>query len=72
MLDGCRLPWFASRMTPKQHLLEVLRPSVADEVSALLAAGKSWRQVAGEISSRAGVTVSHESMRQWYGCEEAA
>ena len=69
MLDSDPSGWFAHRMaeTTKQRLLRVLCPDVDTIVSDMLTAGSSWRQVADALSSKAGITVSHESLRQWYG-----
>jgi hypothetical protein len=53
--------------TTKQRLLRVLYPEVDETVAELIAAGMSWRQIADDIAGRAGVSVSHESLRQWYG-----
>jgi hypothetical protein len=56
--------------TPKQMLLAHLYIGDLDaDVTAMIAAGKSWRTIAEIVSARAGVAVSHESIRKWYGVE---
>ena len=60
-------------MTPKQMLLEHMYPGdVAAYVATELADGRSWREVAGAVSLATGLSVSHESLRQWYGSKAAA
>lgn len=54
--------------TPKRQLLELLYDGdLPGDVHTFLAADMSWREIAERVSARTGVTVSHESMRQWYG-----
>lgn len=54
--------------TPNQLLLEHLftgnLPAAVDRARK---AGKSWRQIALEISDETGQPVSYESLRTWYG-----
>ena len=37
------------------------------DIAAMLDAGQSWREIAARVSARTGHTVSHESIRRWYG-----
>jgi hypothetical protein len=54
--------------SPKQQLLEHLYTGNLDaDVAAMIAEGKSWRTIAETVSRVAGVTISHESIRKWYG-----
>jgi intein-encoded DNA endonuclease-like protein len=53
--------------TTKQQLLRLLHPDVDAHVAELVAEGKSWRHIADAVAARAGITVSHESLRKWYG-----
>lgn len=57
--------------TPKQMLLEHLYDGpLRSDVTALLNAGASWREVAERVTTRTGVSISYESLRQWYGTPE--
>ena len=58
--------------TAKQELLEIRFPDVAAFVAAQIEAGQSWRYVRDYIRTHHGVTVSHESLRQWYGVRSDA
>jgi hypothetical protein len=54
--------------SPKHLLLEHLYTGDLDaDVAAMIADGKSWRTIAETVSHRAGIAVSHESIRKWYG-----
>lgn len=56
--------------TPKQLLVEHLYDGdLPAEVARLIADGKSWRDIAAEVSEKTGQRVSHESLRQWYGAD---
>lgn len=58
--------------TPKRQLLELLYDGdLSADVAALIKTGASWRQIADAVSAHAGVRVSYESMRQWYGKQPA-
>jgi hypothetical protein len=58
--------------TPKQLLLEHRYPGdLAADVKTMAVEGTSWREMAKQVSARCKYTVSHESLRQWYG-ERAA
>ena len=62
-------------MTPKHRLVLELYPGDLDaRVAGLLADGNSWREIAKAISGDlpSVLTVSHESLRQWYSTEAAA
>lgn len=53
--------------TPKQMLLEHLYGGdLSADVAHFLEAGKSWREIATEITDKTGQPVSYESLRQWY------
>jgi hypothetical protein len=54
--------------SPKHQLLDHLYSGDLDaDVAAMIADGKSWRMIAETVSHRAGIDVSHESIRKWYG-----
>lgn len=54
--------------TPKQLLVEhIYDGDLPADVRRLIADGKSWREVASQVSVKTGQSVSHESLRQWYG-----
>jgi hypothetical protein len=56
--------------TPKQLLIEHLYGGdLPADVAHFIEAGKSWRDIAGEISDKTGQPVSYESLRQWYGVD---
>lgn len=58
--------------TPKQELLEIRLPNASTFVSLRIANGASWKQVSDDIKAACGISVSHESLRQWYGIDVAA
>lgn len=41
-------------------------------VADLREAGRAWREVAGVIEELTGVSVTHETVRFWYGDREGA
>ncbi len=45
---------------------------LAHDVTAWLAAGQSWRQIARTVSERTGLTVTYESLRSWYDPKQTA
>lgn len=58
-------------LTPKAQVLSLtLRTEkgtdLVEHVSALVHAGKSWREIAFDLSDVAGVRISHESVRSWW------
>lgn len=58
--------------TPKQLLLEHLYGGdLSADVARFIESGKSWRDIATEITDKTGQPVSHESLRTWYGVEAA-
>lgn len=59
-------------ITTKRQLLETLYPAAGDSVATMQARGDSWRTIAEAVAEASGVTVSHESLRQWYGSDERA
>ncbi len=59
--------------SPKRLLMEHLYDGdLAADVAAHLTAGTSWREIAERVSARTGVTVSYESLRQWFGPQQDA
>lgn len=59
--------------SPKQQLLEARYDGdLAAYVADLIAGGASWRTIAADVSKVTRLTVSHESLRSWYGVERAA
>ncbi len=56
----------------KHRLLRALCPDVDEVVASLLEDGQSWRQIADRVAGHCGISVSHESLRQWYGQDDAA
>ena len=57
--------------TPLQQLLEHKRPTIQADVNAMLAARKGWRTIAEHVRSTTGISVSHETLRRWYGKVDA-
>ena len=58
--------------TSKQLLIEHrYNGDLAADIKTMAAAGTSWREMAERVRARCEYTVSHESLRQWYG-ERAA
>ena len=54
--------------TPKQQLLEMLYDGdLTADIAVMVATPLSWREIAARVSARSGHTVSHETMRNWYG-----
>ena len=53
--------------TDKQTLLEQLIPDAQKRAVAYRAAGVSWERIAASLSAEAGITVSREAVRRWYG-----
>lgn len=54
--------------TPKQELIESRYDGdLAADIAAWSATGTTWRDMAQTVSERTGRTVSHESLRNWYG-----
>lgn len=54
-------------MSTKRKLLEVLYPGNLDqEIQNRITSGESWRSIADHVNEVTGVTVSHESLRNWY------
>jgi intein-encoded DNA endonuclease-like protein len=54
--------------TPKQLLIEHRYDGdLTSDIKKMAASGTSWREMAERVSARCGYTVSHESLRQWYG-----
>lgn len=55
------------RQTPLQKLVELhLGRDLQAYITAGRAQGKDWRTLAEEISTKTGLSVSHESLRQWF------
>jgi hypothetical protein len=60
-------------VTPQQTLVEIrLGEPLAKFIAKRRAAGKGWRPIAADISTRTAVKVSHETVRNWYLEFEAA
>ena len=58
--------------TSKQLLIEHrYGGDLAADIKTMAAAGTSWREMSERVRARCEYTVSHESLRQWYG-EHAA
>lgn len=54
--------------TSKQLLIEhKYHGDLAADIKAMADAGTSWRVMAERVRVRCKYTVSHESLRQWYG-----
>lgn len=53
--------------TDKQALLEQLIPDAQKRAVTARAAGTSWQGIADTLSAEAGITVSREAVRRWYG-----
>ena len=59
--------------TPKQELIKLLYHGNLDEdIARAIDYGRSWRDIAHDVTEDTGVRVSHESLRQWYGAEDGA
>lgn len=60
--------------TPKQALIELTYDGdLKADVAQMVAADMSWREIAERVNARSGdFTVSHESLRQWYGLADQA
>lgn len=57
--------------TTKRMLIEHLYDGdLAADVQTFQAANLSWREIAERVSTRAGITVSYESLRTWFGHDE--
>lgn len=57
--------------TPKQLLLELsYQGDLPKDVERMVTDRKSWREIAREVSAGTGFSVSHESLRQWYGAQQ--
>ena len=57
----------APQATAKRQLLETLFPEAPEFVAQQIREGTSWRQISDRVAEKAGVTVSYESLRTWYG-----
>lgn len=53
--------------TDKQTLLEKIIPDAQQRAVTARAAGTSWQGIADTLSTEAGITVSREAVRRWYG-----
>lgn len=54
--------------SPKQLLIEHLYAGdLYADVLRMCQDGRSWRDIADDISAAAGQPVSYESLRSWYG-----
>lgn len=54
--------------TAKKELMEKAHPANLPEfVHQSREAGESWRSIAESVSTDTGYTVSHETLRSWYG-----
>lgn len=53
--------------TDKQTLLEKIIPDAQQRAVTDRAAGVSWERIAASLSTEAGITVSREAVRRWYG-----
>lgn len=59
--------------TPKQLLLEHRYDGhLPTDIAAMTQNGTPWREIAQIVSKRTGLTVSHESLRNWYRDESKA
>ena len=59
--------------TTKQELIKLLYHGNLDEdIARAVNYGRSWREIAHDVAEDTGVSVSHESLRQWYGAEDGA
>ena len=59
--------------TTKQELIKLLYHGNLDEdIARAIDYGRSWREIAHDVTEDTGVRVSHESLRQWYGAEDGA
>ncbi len=57
--------------TTKRLLTEHLYDGDLDaDVRKFLDARMSWREIAERVSTRSGVSVSYETVRQWFGTDE--
>jgi hypothetical protein len=59
--------------SPKRQLLEhtYVGGNLSEDIASMLAEGKSWRTIAALVSTRSRCTVSHESLRKWFGPAKA-
>lgn len=61
-----------SNPTPLKQLIEIrLGEPITDFISRRRP-GKSWRQIADEVGDKAGVAVTHETLRGWANETEPA
>lgn len=59
--------------TPKQMLLEHLYSGdLPADIAELRESGTSWRDIAAEVGRKTGQRVAYESLRTWYGGDEAS
>lgn len=59
--------------TTKQELIKLLYHGNLDEdIARAVNYGRSWRDIAHNVTEDTGVRVSHESLRQWYGAKDGA
>ena len=56
--------------SPKRMLLELAYPNLNADVANWIDHNRSWQSMADEIRDRTGISVSRESLRNWYGSRE--
>jgi hypothetical protein len=55
-------------LTPTQQLIEIrLGRPLAGFVRERLSEGAGWRRIANDVRGRTDISVSHETLRKWYG-----
>lgn len=60
-------------VTPQQTLIEIrIGGDLAGFVARQRSEGRAWRPIATEISAKARIQVSHETLRKWYPDTESA
>ena len=57
--------------SPLRRLLEIKRLTIQADVNTMLGAGEGWRTISTHVRNTTGISVSHETLRRWYGKDAA-